>query len=67
MHNETIIEILQNEIACIRKATEKGCGCHGCELVRSDEEIIEALNAAIEALQNEVDIAESMALLDLHD
>ena len=51
MTNERAIKLLRNEIACVET---DACDheCYDCLLAGNQGEIIEALNMAIDALQN---------------
>lgn len=47
-----IINILENEIACVRRANYCTRQCEKCDLVLKDTEIIDAYNKSIRALKN---------------
>lgn len=46
-----VIEILKNEMECVRRANSCDRQCQNCDLVRDDTEILDAYNAAIYALE----------------
>lgn len=62
MDKKKAIEILCNEMMCVRRQDTPMCkrmlipteGCKGCDLVKDDKEVIEAYRIAIEALMKEV-------------
>ena len=56
MNREEAIEIIKNEKECVNRANKNDyCNrdCYNCELVKTDKEIIEALDMGIEALENQ--------------
>lgn len=52
MENEKIIEILENEMACVTRAETNKCdrNCGKCDLVRPANEILQAMGYAINAV-----------------
>ena len=50
MDKNKVIEILENEIACVKRADTCDRDCGKCPLVREDTEIISALRYAISAV-----------------
>lgn len=52
MDEDKIVEILQNEMACVIRAETGRCirDCASCDLVRPSEEIIQAYADAINAV-----------------
>lgn len=52
MNEDKIVEILQNEMACVIRAETGRCtrDCASCDLVRPSEEIIQAYADAINAV-----------------
>lgn len=55
MKYETVIEILENEKECVQRANICDRECQVCDLVRHDEEILEALNIAIELVKAKIE------------
>ena len=54
MTNEEAIKILENEKACVNRANKNDyCNrdCYNCELVKTDTEILNALDMAIQAIE----------------
>jgi len=51
MNKETIIEILENEINCVKAAEYCTRECNKCFLVKKPEDIINALTVAIKTLE----------------
>lgn len=55
MKYETVIEILENEKECVQRANICDRECQVCDLVRHDDEILEALNIAIELVKAKIE------------
>ena len=56
MTREEAIAIIENEKECVNRANKNDyCNrdCYNCELVKTDTEILTALDMAIKALENE--------------
>lgn len=53
MTKEEAIAIIENEKKCINRASDINCNrdCYNCDLVKTDTEILEALDMAIKALK----------------
>lgn len=59
MDKKKAIEILCNEMMCVRRqdtpdCNRDECGCQNCDLIQETEDVIEAYRIAIEALMKEV-------------
>ena len=70
MTREEAIAIIENEKECVNRANKNDyCNrdCYNCELVKTDTEILMALDMAIQALQAKVDgeLISKKAVLDL--
>ena len=55
MKYEAVIEILENEKECVQRANICDRECQVCDLVRHDEEILEALNIAIDIIKDKIE------------
>ena len=53
MTNKEAIAIIENEKRCVNRADHCNRDCYNCELVKTDTEILTALNMAIESLKQE--------------
>lgn len=55
MTKEKIIEIIKNELECVRTASDNKCDrdCENCKLVRDSDDIIKAYDFVIEMLEQE--------------
>lgn len=55
MTKEKIIEIIKNELECVRTASDNKCNrdCENCKLVRDSDDIIKAYDFVIEMLEQE--------------
>ena len=52
--SQKAIDLINNEIACIKSTQCKREECNTCHLVMPEDDILEALNMAIEALKKEI-------------
>jgi len=55
MEYKTVIEVLENEKECVKRANICDRECQVCDLVRHDDEILEALNIAIELVKAKIE------------
>ena len=51
MRSEEVIEVIENEKECVRRAGICDRECQVCDLVRNDEEILEAYDQSIKAIR----------------
>lgn len=51
MTKETVIDILRNEINCVKAAEYCTRECNKCSLVRDSEDILTALTIAIDTIE----------------
>ena len=55
MTRETVIDILKNEINCVKAAEYCTRECNKCSLVRDSEDILTALTIAINTIRKKED------------
>ena len=51
MSSEEVIEVIENEKECVKRAGICDRECQVCDLVRNDEEILEAYDQSIKAIR----------------
>lgn len=69
MTREEAIAIIENEKKCVNRANKNDyCNrdCYNCELVKTDTEILEALDMAIKALEQTVTLDKIRAEIEQH-
>lgn len=57
IHNMTfpeVVEYLENEAECVRRGSTCSRDCGNCELVRKDEDILEAYRIAIGVMKEKI-------------